>query len=926
MIWRLDPDINLHSNRVPDEDADRQTRTAAEILRRLQHQPGVILADEVGMGKTYVALAVAASTVTADPHRRPVLIMVPPAVADKWPAEWQVFSQLCLPPGHGLRASEHPVRRGSDLLKLLDDPPETRRHLIFVTHGALTRTLNDPFVQLLLLRQATLYQRDGRDRRRAVAKFAGELLAYPPFRDAELVAQLLEAPPARWRRIWDQARPEQPSADDPVPAPLLAVLNEVDLTLLREALETVPFYRSRHLAGRLKRARKRLRAALDAVWRESLVGLDVHLPLLILDEAHHVKNDNRLAAQFSEAGPLGQMVDRMLFLTATPFQLGHHELLSVLRRFHGVRWDSDAGKASFDLRLADLSRALDRAQATALRLERAWGRIDPADAALVAGARSLTLEDGPAPVMAAFTVAREACEHLWEAERLLRPWVIRHQRPRSANRRRYIPGRGIIDDRPSDRGLVVDGTATLPFLLAARAQALADLNGAAGHRATKALYAYGLASSFEAYHDTRRNRAAALDGEQAPSTHPGGGATLTGSSSQLAWYLDRIARALPSDQADGWAGHPKVKATVDRTLELWRSGEKALVFCFYFETGRALRGHISRALRSEIVTRAADALGYDLDSPGEVFAGLDRIGERLLRSGARGCQEFGDYIRTLTENLDPATAERVAEITTRFMRTPSFLVRFTRLARDMTVTDLITGLEQPDASGMTLANRIRTFSQSVAELVEGERQALLGALTGVQTGGINVAADDFDPFERSSRREQLLAAVRLANGRIHRDIRRRLMLTFNTPYFPEILVASAVMSEGVDLHRECRHVIHHDLDWNPSTLEQRTGRIDRIHSKAARTSHPVVVYEPYVAGTHDEKMFRVVKDRERWFHVVMGQTPDSGERATEQVAARVPLPDALAAALTMDLTVRDPVSAVPGQSRRAAELGPVTRD
>ena len=50
------------------------------------------------------------------------------------------------------------------------------------------------------------------------------------------------------------------------------------------------------------------------------------------------------------------------------------------------------------------------------------------------------------------------------------------------------------------------------------------------------------------------------------------------------------------------------------------------------------------------------------------------------------------------------------------------------------------------------------------------------------------------------------------------------MLAFNTPFFPEVLVASSVMAEGVDLQQDCRHVIHHDLDWNPSTLEQRTGR------------------------------------------------------------------------------------------------------
>lgn len=145
--------------------------------------------------------------------------------------------------------------------------------------------------------------------------------------------------------------------------------------------------------------------------------------------------------------------------------------------------------------------------------------------------------------------------------------------------------------------------------------------------------------------------------------------------------------------------------------------------------------------------------------------------------------------------------------------------------------------------------------------------------------------------------------VRLANGGVRQDTRRRLMLAFNTPFFPEVLVASSVMAEGVNLHQDCRHVIHHDLDWNPSTLEQRTGRVDRIGSKSEAVSQPVVIYEPYLGGTHDEKMFRVVKDRERWFGVVMGETPESSERVTEQQEARVPLPVALAEQLTMNLSL-----------------------
>ncbi len=34
-------------------------------------------------------------------------------------------------------------------------------------------------------------------------------------------------------------------------------------------------------------------------------------------------------------------------------------------------------------------------------------------------------------------------------------------------------------------------------------------------------------------------------------------------------------------------------------------------------------------------------------------------------------------------------------------------------------------------------------------------------------------------------------------------------------------------SEGIDLHRYCHDLLHYDVPWNPSRMEQRNGRIDR---------------------------------------------------------------------------------------------------
>lgn len=50
-------------------------------------------------------------------------------------------------------------------------------------------------------------------------------------------------------------------------------------------------------------------------------------------------------------------------------------------------------------------------------------------------------------------------------------------------------------------------------------------------------------------------------------------------------------------------------------------------------------------------------------------------------------------------------------------------------------------------------------------------------------------------------------------------------------------------------------------------------------------------------------MFRVVKDREQWFRVVMGEAADSGELTTERQAARVLLPTGLANSPAMDLSL-----------------------
>lgn len=48
-------------------------------------------------------------------------------------------------------------------------------------------------------------------------------------------------------------------------------------------------------------------------------------------------------------------------------------------------------------------------------------------------------------------------------------------------------------------------------------------------------------------------------------------------------------------------------------------------------------------------------------------------------------------------------------------------------------------------------------------------------------------------------------------------------------------------------------------------------------------------------------MFRVVRDRERWFQIVMGESYEVDEGATDRRAMRIPLPEAVRADLVMKL-------------------------
>ncbi|MFG2099892.1 helicase-related protein [Micromonospora echinaurantiaca] len=65
-------------------------------------------------------------------------------------------------------------------------------------------------------------------------------------------------------------------------------------------------------------------------------------------------------------------------------------------------------------------------------------------------------------------------------------------------------------------------------------------------------------------------------------------------------------------------------------------------------------------------------------------------------------------------------------------------------------------------------------------------------------------------------------------------VNSRHVQQFRLPGYPLVLICTDLLQEGEDLHTFCSRVYHYGLAWTPSAIEQRIGRIDRVRSDSER--------------------------------------------------------------------------------------------
>lgn len=893
--------------RVGDVVIRRQLASSAALRTRLDEFGGVILGDEVGAGKTFVTFALLAEALSRSPHQGAIVFVPTDLLKTKWCRQLRDYLLAAMhdkPFAHELVCRITPIDRS-----LHDDgsfEPANRGRR--VTKNAI-----------VVARHSIYSYRTSEDDQAACVHAALGKLAEGKGKQRKAVLRRLGLDPSTpaGRGTW--ARPTR---------------------LTVEALQPMRPVLRRYAAGE----RDLSEPMLDAVQRiRRRVGRN-NLPdaaLVVIDEAHNLKSTTS-SIYGSLLDVLDQRFDALLFLTATPFQLGRFELLHIVSFFQASRRHT-GNEAEFARRRDELADAMDFYVEALDRFGDTWRDLD---APRVASARRLiagdTNDDDPLVIDTAEAFSRVAAAKS-RLENAMRPFLVRSTRDRDHHEH------GAVDEA------YLTEAARIPL-------ALVDRLLVETLRETRTFVSSALISACSSWQALRE--AAVMSDEGRPPSH-----TRT------------VLRSL--SEANLLGAHPKVAQTVGECVDAVLRGEKTLVFVERDETGRVLRDMISR----ELAGRAPDDLA-------SAEAQLQRLQDRT-RFGWPSLREnylHTLYVRVFKSPPTPAGLARVwarptikdlwshvdspgdkhdFAVEKRFWEHVLFTDAVNRDAgwtsrvpdREVACVErildpdyILNGLDRqsgetgerlaiprspqrdkPRDPRMPFADAYLSFrspwadsAASLAALQPADRAALVDAAAGAfarshfraEIAAVEVDGDPARHFQEVDRllldargpwprrfaaladqardavrtSEEDLANSRIAdlisslasdvrvqfiNGNTKKETRQRAIDGFNTPLYPEIIVTTPVLAEGLDLHRYCRRVIHHDLPWNPARLEQRTGRIDRVGSLAERLQREsdgdgpgIDVWLPYVPGTYDEFIHERVISRRREFRCLLGNRPE----------------------------------------------------
>ncbi|KWX01083.1 Helicase domain-containing protein [Carbonactinospora thermoautotrophica] len=114
-------------------------------------------------------------------------------------------------------------------------------------------------------------------------------------------------------------------------------------------------------------------------------------------------------------------------------------------------------------------------------------------------------------------------------------------------------------------------------------------------------------------------------------------------------------------------------------------------------------------------------------------------------------------------------------------------------------------------------------------------------------------------------------AVRVMHGGISDTEQQRIVEEFSLAASKvRILFTGDIASEGVNLHRQCHHLIHYDLPWSLIRIEQRNGRIDRYGQRRPPEFRALILTSQVPGAKDDTTVAEKLLAREAAAHASLG--------------------------------------------------------
>ena len=281
-------------------------------------------------------------------------------------------------------------------------------------------------------------------------------------------------------------------------------------------------------------------------------------------------------------------------------------------------------------------------------------------------------------------------------------------------------------------------------------------------------------------------------------------------------------------QVRGTVVHPKIHQVSKKIAELVEnSREKVVVFCYH------------HAVALDLVEAIAERLpNYSARTP--ELASYQRAWTRILRKQFKS-PDLQKYIQEFVRWLSQPNVAAQAGALLRVNRWPTVGADLARIISHI-----------PDKTDMvrlrpreSLHSAMATLFEALTDPESASTRAMLGK-GALPTNRVIAFAD----YDRGS-----------VPGITVTGEPDTVVATFNSPLGPEVLVATDRLSEGLDLHRYCRHLVHFELPYSPIRVFQRNGRIRRLQSWAAVTNQQIVYHYPVLRGTRDERLAEIVSRR-----------------------------------------------------------------